>query len=484
MDASGFLYVADKGNQRVRKVVNGIINTVAGNGKTGYAGDGGAALSATLNQPSGLVVDGAGDIYIADFGNNVIRKVSVSGVITTIAGNGTPGYSGDGGTALSAQLNGPLGLALDASGNLYIADSRNSVVRIVTPTGTINTFAGNGAIGYSGDGGLAAMAQLATPVGLAVDSSGNVYISDSGVSVVRMVTPAGLIVTIAGNGSSGYSGDAGPATQATFNSVAGIALDPVGDVYVADSGNNAIRLLQFVSPIPGTGVMANAASNVLGPVAPGEAVTLFGSGIGPTTLTPSQPDQFGNTPDQLNGSVVYFNGDPAPIVYTWSQQIGLVVPYEVTPGTALVAVQYGGAVALELPITIVPAAPGLYTADSSGKGQAMAVNHDTGVTNTTSSPEQAGGEITLYLTGAGEVSPAVPDGAPNNAGFAHPLLPVTATIGGVSTPVLYAGGDNGLAPGMIRLDVAVPSSVSGSAVPVVITVGNAPSQPGVTIAVK
>ena len=484
VDASGFLYIADTGNQRVRKVVNGNINTVAGTGTEGYSGDGGAANKATLNAPSGLVIDSAGDIYIADFGNNVVREVSAGGTITTVAGNGSQGYSGDGGLATAAQLSGPTGLALDSAGNLYIADSGNHVVRMVNSQGNISTYAGNGVLGYAGDGSLAINAQLSTPTGLAFDSSGNLYVSDSGLNVIRLVTPGGLIVTIGGNGSAGYSGDGGPASQATFNTASGIALDTQGDMYVADAGNNAIRLLQFVSPVPSTGAMANAASNVVGAVAPGEAATVFGSGIGPSTIVNSQPDQFGNTPEELAGTVVYFNGVPAPIVYTWAQQIGVVVPYEVTQGTALVAVQFGSQVSLELPIKIVPSAPGLYTANGSGAGQAMAVNHATGVTNTVATPVQHGDLITLYMTGAGEVSPSVPDGAPNAAGFAHPLLPVTATIGGVATTVAYAGGDNGLAPGMIRLDVAVPTNVTGSAVSVTVTVGNATSQSGVTIAVQ
>jgi uncharacterized protein (TIGR03437 family) len=408
----------------------------------------------------------------------------VNGTISTIAGTGAQGYSGDGGLATSAQLTGPLGLVVDSSGNLYIADSGNHVVRIVNSGGNISTFAGNGGLGYTGDGGLAVNAQLATPTGLARDTNGNLFISDSGANVVRMVTPAGLIVTIAGNGSSGYSGDGGPANQATFNSASGIALDNQGDLYVADAGNNAIRLLQFVAPLPSAGAMANAASNVVGAIAPGEAATVFGSGIGPANITTSQPDQFGNTPEQLAGTVVYFNGVPAPIVYTWAQQIGVVVPYEVTPGTALVAVQFGNQVSLELPVTVVTSAPGLYTADGSGQGQAMAVNQATGVTNTVATPVAHGNIITLYATGAGEVSPAVPDGAPNTPGTAHPLLPVSATIGGVATTVGYAGGDNGLAPGMIRLDVAVPANVTGNAVPVVVKIGSATSQPGVTIAVN
>ncbi len=484
VDASGFLYIADTGNQRVRKIVNGTINTVAGNGNTGYTGDGGQATAATFASPAGLAVDSAGDIYISDYGNNVVRKVSVTGVISTVAGNGSPGYSGDGGQAISAQLTGPLGLALDAAGNLYIADSGNHVIRIVAPGGKIGTFAGTGVLGDANDGGPAANAQLASPAGLAFDSSGNLYIADSGANRVRLVTPAGLIVTIGGNGTTGYSGDAGPANQAQFNTISGIALDVSGDVYVADQGNNAIRLMQFVSPVPSAGALANAATNILGAVAPGEAATIYGSGIGPANIVSSQPDAFGNIPEKLAGTVVYFNGVPAPIVYTWAQQIGIVVPYEATPGTSLVAVQFGNQVSLELPVTIVASAPGLYTADGSGKGQAMAVNHESGVTNTSATPEPHGGVITVYVTGVGEVSPSVPDGTPNTPGTAHPLQPMSATIGGVNAAIQYAGGDNGLAPGMIRMDLAVPSTVTGNAVPVVVTFGTASSQPGVTVAIN
>ncbi len=482
-DASGNLYFADSGNQRVRKIVGGTISTVAGNGTAGYSGDGGPALNATLNSPSGLALDNAGNLYISDFSNNVVRKVS-GGVISTIAGSGLQAYAGDGGPALSAGLNGPLGLALDASGNLYIADSGNHVVRIVTPGGVIGTFAGNGALGDTGDGGLAVNAQLATPYGVAVDAAGNIYISDSGESRVRMVTPSGLIVTIAGTGTAGYSGDGGPAASAQLGAVAGIALDTQGDLYIADQSNNVIRMLQLTSPIPSAGTVVNAASNLSGPVAPGEWITIFGSGLGPTTLTTSQPDQFGNTPTQVAGTTVYFSGVPAPIFYSWSTQAGVVVPYETMPPSATLSVQFGTQVSLQLPVTVAASAPGLFTANGSGLGQAMALNQVSQTWNTSSSPVPQGTIITLYATGQGEVTPTVPDGAPNNAGFAHPVLPVTATIGGVSAGVDYAGGDTGLPPGMIRIDVGVPNGVTGNAVPVVIKIGSVSSQPGVTIAVK
>ena len=384
-DASGNLYFADTGNQRVRKIANGTISTVAGNGSTGYSGDGGSAVSASLNSPSALALDSAGNLYIADYSNNVIRKVS-NGVISTVAGSGLYAYTGDGGLATAAGLNGPMGLALDASGNLYIADSGNHVVRIVTPGGVINTFAGDGYLGDSGDGGLAVNAQLASPYGLAVDASGDVYISDSGASRIRMVTPGGVIVTIAGTGSAGYSGDGGPGVKAQLRRVAGIALDAQGDLYVTDQGNNVIRMLQLVAPVPTAGAVVSAATNAAGPVAPGEWVTIYGSGLGPSTLTTSHPDQSGNTPLQLAGTVVYFNGIPAPIFYTWSQQIGAVVPYEVTPGNATLAIRSGNQISLELPVPVAASAPGLFTADGSGTGPALAFNRISGTWITSTSP--------------------------------------------------------------------------------------------------
>jgi uncharacterized protein (TIGR03437 family) len=317
-----------------------------------------------------------------------------------------------------------------------------------------------------------------------VDPSGNVYISDSGSSTVRMVTPAGLIITIAGNGTAGYSGDGGPATAAEMDVPAGIALDVYGDLYVTDQSNNVIRLLQLVSPIPSTGTVVNAASNLPGPVSPGEWVTIFGSGLGPTTLTTSQPDQFGNTPLQVAGTVVYFNGYPAPIFYAWSTQVGVVVPYEVTSGSAVLGIQFGNQVSLELTLPVAATDPGLFTANGSGVGQAYALNRGSQTWNTSTSPAPQGSIITVYATGLGEVTPSEPDGFPDSAGFAEPLLPVTAAIGGAKASVGYVGGDSGLPPGMTRVDLTVPTGVTGSAVPVTITVGGASSQAGVTIAVQ
>jgi uncharacterized protein (TIGR03437 family) len=482
-DASGNLYFADTGNQRVRKIVNGTISTVAGNGTSGYSGDGGSAVNATLNSPSGLAFDSAGNLYIADYSNNVVRKVS-NGVISTYAGSGLQAYAGDGGKAIAAGLHGPLGLAFDASGNLYIADSGNHVVRMVTPGGVISTFAGNGNLGDSGDGGLAVNALLANPFGVAVDAAGNVDISDSGTDRIRQVGPGGLIVTIAGNGSVGYAGDGGPATMAKLSSAEGIALDAEGDLYIADHGNNVIRMLQLVSPVPSTGAVVGSATNLAGPVAPGEWLTIYGSGLGPTTLTTSQPDQYGNTPLQVAGTAVYFNGIPAPIFYSWSQQVGVMVPYELAPGTAVLAVQFGNQVSLELTVQVAASAPALFTANGSGTGEVLAFDRSTGNVITSATPANPGDVISLYATGEGDVTPVQPDGAPNGGGFAQPTLPVSVTIGGITSGTNYVGGETGLPPGMFRIDTGVPVGAAGSAAPITIKIGSATSQAGVTISVK
>ena len=241
VDAVGNLYIADGSNQRIRKVsTDGMITTVAGNGSYGYSGDGGPATSAQLAYPTGVAVDAAGNLYISDNGNQRIRKVTANGTITTVAGNGSSGYSGDGGTATSAQLGAPMNVALDAAGNLFIAEWTNYRVRKVS-NGIITTVAGNGTSGFSGDGGPAVNAELGLPWGITVDFSGSLYIADGQNHRIRMVAPNGTISTVAGNGTYGYSGDGGPAAGAQLYSPHGVAVDGAGNLYISDLGNHRIR---------------------------------------------------------------------------------------------------------------------------------------------------------------------------------------------------------------------------------------------------
>jgi sugar lactone lactonase YvrE len=239
VDSSGNVYIADALNRRVRKVSGTTIATIAGNGVLSYSGDGGPATAAQLNTPQAVATDSSGNLYIADTFNNVVRKVTASGAISTIAGNGTAGFGGDGGAATAAQLNGPQGIAVDASGNIYVADTQNARVRRISG-GAISTIAGNGTAGFGGDNGAATAAELNVPIGLAVDTAGNLYIADFVNNRIRKVS-GGTIATVAGTGLSGYSGDGGPATSAQLHTPAGVAVDTGGNLYIADLGNNAVR---------------------------------------------------------------------------------------------------------------------------------------------------------------------------------------------------------------------------------------------------
>ena len=257
VDGSGNLYIADSGNRRVRRVdTAGTITTVAGNGGSGFGGDGGPAVMASLNHPAGVAVDGLGDLYIAESREHMIHRVDASGTITTVAGTGEPGFGGDGGPAVEAQFGGPVSVAVDSTGALYIADTLNRRIRRVDPGGTITTVAGIGEIGYSGDGGLAVNAQLRYPTGVAVDNTGALYIADSENHRIRRVDVSGTIRTIAGTGESGYSGDGVLATGAWLHTPGRVAVDGAGNLYIADSGNHRIRRVDVsgtIRTIAGTG---------------------------------------------------------------------------------------------------------------------------------------------------------------------------------------------------------------------------------------
>lgn len=257
-DASGNMYVADRFNHRVRKInTAGIITTVAGNGTAGYGGDGGAATLAKINNPSGVALDASGNLYIVDQYNYRIRKVSPSGIISTFAGTGSPGYFGDGGAATGAIFNQPVGIAIDGIGNVYIADYQNSAIRKINTSGIVSTFAGRGGAGFAGDGGPSTSSKLDHPTGVSADAAGNIYIADCDNSRVRKVNTSGIISTFAGTGVAAYSGDGAAATLAELNAPYAVKADASGNVYIADNANHRVRKVNtagVISTFAGIGI--------------------------------------------------------------------------------------------------------------------------------------------------------------------------------------------------------------------------------------
>lgn len=262
VDARGHIFIADHDDHRIRHVdpETGIISTVAGNGVKGITGDDGAASAASLNYPSGIAVDATGNLYIADYVNHRIRRVDVSsGYISTAAGTGARGFSGDGGRATNAQLSGPTGVALDAAGNLFIADAGNNRVRRVDGrTGSIASVAGSGVGGFGGDGGPATAGQLDSPGDVSVDAAGNLVISDCGNHRIRRVDwRTGVIMTVVGSGNTDFSGDGGPAVAAGC-STAGLTVDANGNIFFADTANSRIRRVDgstgIITSVAGTSV--------------------------------------------------------------------------------------------------------------------------------------------------------------------------------------------------------------------------------------
>ena len=472
IDPSGDLFLTTASVQKITPA--GTILAVAGDGTPGFSGNGGPATQASLLGAADAVGDRAGNVYITDKGNNLIRRVDPTGAITTYAGNRTAGFLGDGGPATQAELFLPYQLALDTADNLYIADWGNGRVRKVSPAGTITTVAGGGPeFGPPGDGGPATSATIGGNLfGVAVDAAGNLYItSDARIRKVDATT--GIISTIAGTGTAGFSGDGGWAGLATVSGPQSIAVDSSGNVYFSDESNYRVRMLTPAQIVKEA--VVNGATFQAGGVSPGEIVTIYGGpgvSLGPAAPVGLQLDSAGEVATMLAGTQVTFDGVAAPLLYLSASQINVVVPYEVAgkPTTVLqVGVQGNLTNAAKLPV--VATSPGIF-----------AITNQDGTVNSSSNPVAAGGILVLYGTGEGQTSPAGIDGGVNSSAFPKPLGKVSIQIGGQPAQILYAGAAPGFVAGVLQVDVQIPAGVSGT-VPLQLTVGGAstPTPSSVTI---
>jgi uncharacterized protein (TIGR03437 family) len=523
LDSKGNLYIADTGNHCIRMISGSTITPIAGTGGTiGYSGDGLAATAATLNAPAGLAFDSKGNLYIADTGNNVIRKITGT-TISTVAGiqGQGGGYGGDLGPATSANLSGPTAIAFDSADNMYIADNGNSLIRKVDTKGIITSYLGSGATdkrldhpnglwfdaggalyiadsnnqrlakyvapalsnfagtlvaGSTGDGGQALKAQLNKPVGITMDAAGNIYVADTNNSRIRKITTDGTITTIAGKGGAAYSGDGGSATFAVLNFPRSIAVSSNGTVYIADTNNHVIRVL--VPTFPTIGGVTNAASFATR-ISPGALASIFGTGFGTSTF---QADDGFAWPTTANGVSVKVNGVAAPLYYVSPGQINFQAPWATpTSGTVNVAVLVNGGSSNIAAVPVATAAPGLFYDLVSGA--AIVQNTPDYTLNDPSNPAPAGSTIIAYLTGSGPVSPPAKDGTPAPTDtLTSAQSVVTAKIGSTAATVSFTGLTPGFI-GLVQMNIVVPSTLTPGVYPLSITIDGQTAN-SATIAVK
>jgi uncharacterized protein (TIGR03437 family) len=478
VDSAGDLLIADAGNGRIRKVSGGTISSIAGTTNFAFSGDGGLATSAQLNSPSGITIDGAGNIFIADKNNGRIRKIDTAGIITTVAGNGQGVFGGDGGPATSANISLPNDVEVDAAGNLYIADGHGRIRKVDT-TGRITTIAGGGfqfSCGYSGP----ATGVTLRPTDVALDAAGSVYIADAQ-GCVRRLNANGSISTVAGGGTN-IPGDGGPATSAGLGTPAAIAFDSAGNLYIADSSAGRIRKVTIAPAVSGVvpaiaaGGIVNAASFLATEISPGSIISIFGSGFGAAVSVASTVP----LPTSLGGTRVLINGIDAPLFAVTPTQINAQVPWQlhspaITAANVEVVTSGGTSPARMI---VFGDRPGIFTTQQNGQGPGI-ITHANGALVTLANPAANNEVLVMYCTGLGAVTNQPASGGLSPSGpLAVSVVTPNVTIGNLAARVLFAG----LAPGYIGLyqvNVEVPSNArplagdpDGPVVRVSMTVGS------------
>ena len=477
-DAAGNIYFSDSLNHTIRKIAtNGTITRIAGTGVAAFSGDGGDAINASLFFPTGIVVDASGNVLFSDSQNHRIRKIGTDGKISTFAGSGFPASGGD--TVATASFNSPQGLAIDSIGNLYIAELGGQRIRKISTDGTITTIAGNGTAGFSGDGGAATASMLAYPRGIYVDGSGTVFIADTGNNRIRAVTEDGKIQTIAGSGSFGDSPDNVAATSAPLRFPRAIAPNGSGGLYILDTDSHRVRLLTPSAVLPlirdSRGIMSASGFGALPKAAGGSWIEIYGEGFARSAREWQASDFFEDkAPTFLMGTSVTVGGRATFIEYVGPNQVNALVPYGLPPGTYDVIVKSAQGDSPPYQLEVEEAVPGVYAPPSAvfnGKQYAGAFFQDGSLLKPGHLP-RPGEYITLYGVGFGPLAPF--DGSGQLARRLNSLtLPLKVFIGDVPATVTYAGSAPGFV-GLYQINVMVPSVPAGDALPLRIELNGKP----------
>lgn len=486
VDAAGNLYIADGKYHTIRRVgPDGVITRIAGTLERGNIGAGVSALSAQFDGITGMATDRAGNIFIADSNNNYVRRLDAQGLINLFAGSGQPGSEGDNGLAILARLNGPRKVAVDALGNVYIAEPDNHRIRRVGPNGIIQTFAGTGIRGNGGDGQQALFATLNSPSDVSVDNQGNVYIADAGNHRIRRVNPLGIMEPVAGRGSAGFGGDGSFANDALLNNPQSVAADVQGNVYIADTNNNRIRRVACEFPDLGIGPRLTGivnAANFQPVIAANSFVTITGEALTDRTLTwDGAIGADGQLPTELGGVRVRINGRPAYVYFASPTQVNVLTPPDTAVGTVPVEVTTARGSNI-LAVEQRAAAPAFFSQIRAGRTYPVAlfanervlVGEAGSIPGAESRAARPGDFIVLYATGLGATSPEAPAGQVLRTVYPLANNAFRVTVGGVPAPVQFAGL---VFAGVYQVNIQIPAGAPAGDVPVVIDLGGNVTSP-------